>query len=110
MKLLFDQNLSPALVSRLADLFPGSDHVSLLGLDRVPDDEVWNYARDGGFTLVSKDADFSDMNLLRGFPPRVLWLRVGNCTTAQVEALLRLHHQAVEQMQSDPAVGILVLS
>ena len=110
MKLLFDQNLSPALVSRLADLFPDSNHVFLLGLDTASDDEVWNFARDNGFTLVSKDADFSDMNLLRGFPPKVLWLRIGNCTTAQVEALLRLHHEAIEQMEGDPTVGILALS
>jgi predicted nuclease of predicted toxin-antitoxin system len=110
VKLLFDQNLSPNLVSRLADVFPDSDHVSALGLDKASDDAVWNYARVHGFTLVSKDADFSDMNLLRGYPPKVLWLRVGNCTTGQVEALLRLHHQAVEQMESDPAVGILALS
>jgi predicted nuclease of predicted toxin-antitoxin system len=110
LKLLLDQNLSPTLVSRLADLFPNSSHVSLLGLDRVSDEEVWNYARDNGFTLVSKDADFSDINLLRGFPPRVLWLRIGNCTTAQVEALLRLHHETIEHMESDPAVGVLALS
>ena len=110
MKLLFDQNLSLNLVSHLADRFPDSNHVSLLGLGKASDDEVWNYARDNGFTLVSKDADFSDRNLLRGFPPKVLWLRIGNCTTAQVEALLRLHHEASEQMESDPAAGILALS
>lgn len=110
MKLLFDQNLSPNLVNRLADLFPGSDHVFALGLDRAPDTQVWDHARDNGFVLVTKDADFGDMSLLRGFPPRVLWLRTGNCITAQVEALLRLHHEAIEQMARDPAVGILSVS
>lgn len=110
MKLLFDQNLPPNLVNRLGDLFPGSSHVFRLGLDTASDDAVWNYARDNGFTLVSKDADFSDMNLLRGFPPKVLWLRIGNCTTAQVETLFRLHQKAIEQMGSDPTVGILALS
>jgi predicted nuclease of predicted toxin-antitoxin system len=50
------------------------------------------------------------MSLLRGFPPWVLWLRVGNCTTTQVEALLRLHHKAIGQMERDPAPGILALS
>lgn len=110
MKLLFDQNLSPTLVSRLSDVFPGSDHVFRLGLDKATDDAVWNYAYDHNFTLVSKDADFSDMSLLRGYPPKVLWLRIGNGTTGQVEALLRLHQGAIEQMESDPAVGILALS
>ena len=98
------------MVTRLADVFPGSGHVYPLGLDRESDDAVWNYARDNGFTLVTKDADFSDMNLLRGFPPRVLWLRIGNCTTTQVEALLRLNRTIIEQMENDPATGILALS
>jgi predicted nuclease of predicted toxin-antitoxin system len=66
MKLLFDQNLSPRLVTRLADLFPDSDHVYPLGLDQALDIEVWNYARDNDFILVSKDADFGEMSLLHG--------------------------------------------
>lgn len=37
MKLLFDQNLSPKLMNRLADPFPGSAHVLSLGLDREDD-------------------------------------------------------------------------
>lgn len=110
MKLLFDQNLSPSLVTRLGDVYPGSSHVFLLGLDRATDEGVWQFARDNGFTLVSKDADFSDLSLLRGYPPKVLWLRLGNCATAQVDALLRRHREAIEQMTSDPAVGILALS
>jgi predicted nuclease of predicted toxin-antitoxin system len=45
MKLLFDQNPSPSLISRVADLFPESDHVSLLGMDTATDEEVWNFAQ-----------------------------------------------------------------
>jgi predicted nuclease of predicted toxin-antitoxin system len=110
MKLLLDQNLSPSLVTRLADVFPDSDHVSVLALDRASDTEVWEHARVNGFVLVTKDADYSDLVTLRGFPPKVLWLRLGNCTTAQIEALLRLHKDAIEQMNSNPAIGILSLS
>lgn len=69
MKLLFDQNISPRLVARLADLYPGSNHVYPLGLDRMMDQEVYEYARREGFLLVTKDADFSDLCMLRGFPP-----------------------------------------
>ena len=109
MKLLFDQNLSPHLASRLNDLFPDSSHVYLLGLDRVLDSEVWDYARDRGFIVVSKDADFSELSLLRGHPPKLIWLRVGNCTTRQIETLLRSNYEAIEQMNQDPTVGILSL-
>ena len=41
MKLLFDQNLSPKLVTRLADLFPGSLHVQSAGLDQADDEKIW---------------------------------------------------------------------
>ena len=56
MKLLFDQNLSPKLVNRLADLFPGSSPVQSLGLDCAEDDQVWEHARLNGFAIVTKDA------------------------------------------------------
>lgn len=53
MKLLFDQNLSPRPVKRLSALYPESNHVHLLGIDRVPDREVWEYARREGFPVVT---------------------------------------------------------
>ena len=44
MKLLFDHDLSPRLVRRLADLYPNASHVALVGLDRATDLAVWTYA------------------------------------------------------------------
>jgi predicted nuclease of predicted toxin-antitoxin system len=79
MKLLFDQNLSPRLVARPADLYPDSARVYPLGLDLVTDLEVREFAGREGFLIVTKDADFSDLCLLRGFPPKVIWIRRGNC-------------------------------
>ena len=109
MTLLFDQNLSPRLVERLADLFPESSHVSLLDLDTAEDGDVWEYARQNGYLVVTKDADFSELSTLRGFPPKVIWLQIGNCTTAQVERLLRLHYEAVRQLAESNSLGILSL-
>ena len=79
MKLLFDHNVSPDLIRRLSDLFPGSDHVYHLSLHEEDDPVVWNYAREHGFIVVSKDADFSELSMVKGFPPKLLWLRIGNC-------------------------------
>ena len=64
MKVLFDQNLSPRLVNSLADLYPDSDHVFNLNLDQASDNEVWEFALDRGFAIVTKDADFGDLTLL----------------------------------------------
>ncbi len=81
MKLLFDENLSDRLVDRLADLFPGSRHVKELGLEQRDDLVVWQHARDHGFVIVTKDGDFHQLSFLLGSPPKVVWLRLGNCTT-----------------------------
>ena len=109
MKLLFDQNLSPRLVNTLDDIFPESSHVFLLGLDHAEDVEVWSYARDRGFAIVTKDADFGELSTLRGFPPHVVWLRIGNCTTQKIEELLRSNHEKIERMVHEPAIGIVSL-
>ncbi len=109
MKLLFDQNLSPRLASNLADLFPNSSHVHPLGLDRVSDAEVWEYARENGFLVVSKDADFSELSLLYGYPPKLIWLRLGNCTTTQIATLLRSNYEAIEEMNQNSTLGVLSL-
>ena len=109
MKLLFDQNLFPRLVSRLADLYPGSSHWHVLGLDRAADDLVHEHARKEGFAIVTKDADFSDLCLLQGFPPKVIWIRRGNCATAEIERMLRAHRSDVESLLADPFLGVLTL-
>ena len=80
MKLLFDENLSPKLPQRLADLFPNSLHVRDIGMQSTIDPIVWDYAKDKDLTIVSKDSDMHDLSLVFGNPPKVIWLRLGNCT------------------------------
>ena len=109
MRLLLDQNLSPRLVDRLADLYPHSTHVSLLGLDREEDRAVWDRAQRDGYVIVSKDADFSEMSLLLGFPPKVLWIRRGNCSSHEIETLLRESRDLVEELAASEENGILLL-
>ena len=68
--------------------FPGSEHVIGLGLDDSSDSQIYGYARQNEFTIVSKDSDFRQLSFLHGAPPKVVWLRVGNCTVAELVALL----------------------
>ena len=107
--LLFDQNLSPRLVERLADLFPGSVHVSTLGMDKAMDSEIWQYAHDHDYMIVTKDADFSELGIVRGFPPKIIWIRRGNCTTLEIESILRENYGAIAALSSDEETGILTL-
>lgn len=109
MKLLFDQNLSPRVVERLWDLCPDSTHVYRIGLDQASDLEVWNAARTQGHVIVSQDADFSDLSAMFGAPPKVIWIRRGNRSTAEVESLLRLYFDAVSNLENDPESRILAL-
>jgi predicted nuclease of predicted toxin-antitoxin system len=109
MKLLLDQNLSPRLVHRLADLYPSSSHVMEVGLDRSLDKEVWNYARQHDYLIVTKDVDFSELSLLQGFPPKVIWIRRGNCSTHDIETILRENLNSIKAMNEDASTGILEL-
>jgi len=109
MKLLFDQNLSPRLVTLLADLYPGSGHVHSLHLDQVLDRDVWEYARREDFLIVTKDADFSDLCVLLGFPPKIVWIRRGNCSTHLVETILRSHFEDITILTNDEYRGVLTL-
>ncbi|HWR50902.1 MAG TPA: DUF5615 family PIN-like protein [Bryobacteraceae bacterium] len=89
MTLLFDENLSRKLVSRLADLFPGSSHVTFANLLQCPDAYVWEYAKAHGYAIVTADADFHEMAMTFGPPPKVIWLRGCNYPTLVAEQILR---------------------
>ena len=89
MKLQFDQNLSRFLVERVGDEFKGSLHVIQLGLDQATDHEIWEWAGEHGFTIVSKDSDFHDLAESLVPPPKAIWLRVGNASTGEIERFLR---------------------
>ena len=110
MKLLFDENLSPKLPRLLATLFPGSAHVRECGPLGLPDEEVWDYAGANGFTIVSKDSDFQQRSLLYGQPPKIVWLRIGNCTTEQIAQLITANEQDMRAFDTDPFEAVLVLS
>jgi predicted nuclease of predicted toxin-antitoxin system len=109
MKLLFDHNLPPSLIVRLADLFPHSQHVYLLGLDRENDLAIREHARQNDFLIVTKDVDFSDLCVLRGFPPKIIWIRRGNCSTKALVEILRAHYEGIEAFDADPMNGVLTL-
>ena len=109
MKFLLDQNLSSRVVQAIEDLFPGSTHVRDVGLDRSDDDDVWDFARDGGFVLVSKDADFQQRALVHGHPPKVVFLGVGNCPTGRVIGILRDRAADLALFERDAAAALLIL-
>ena len=109
MKLLFDHNLSYKLVGRLADLFPDAVHVRTINLHEADDHTVWEYARANGFAIVSKDEDFHQLSFLYGAPPKVVWVRLGNCTTADIEQALRRHHTDLLNFDTNEEGAFLIV-
>ena len=110
MKLLLDENLPARLVRVLADAFPGSQHVKGVGLEAASDAEVWTYAREQGFALVSKDSDFQQMSFLLGFPPKVVWIRAGNSSVEEIETLLLRSVDVLRGFDADDEAAVLILS
>ena len=107
MKLLFDQNLSFKLCQVVADLFPESNHVRLLGLSEVGDRVLWDYAKVNSFTIVSQDVDFAEMAALLRSPPKVIWLRGGNQSTAAISRLIRYHADLIVAFGNDDEAACL---
>lgn len=110
MKLLLDHNLSPKLVRLLADVYPACVHVRDVGMERAQDTEMWKYAAEHGFTIVTKDADFHQRSLLSGAPPKVIWLRIGNCSVAESAAALRERYTPIRRFIEESGADYLILS
>lgn len=109
MKLLFDENLSPRLVALLSSTFPESIHVREVGLAHADDERVWSYAKDQKLVIVSKDADFHQRSFVLGFPPKVVWIRPGNCTTSEIAFLLQTHQSDLFMFVEDNEAAFLEL-
>lgn len=93
MKLLLDENLSRRIVPFLQVAFPGSSQIVLLGLESASDTEIWQYAKNNDYVIVTRDSDFQERSLVAGHPPQVVWLKISNHSKTAVLNIL-LEHQA----------------
>ena len=109
MKLLLDQNLSWKLVGQLETLFPATSHIKTLLPTESDDRDIWFYAKENGFTIVSKDDDFEQRSILLGHPPKVIWVRLGNCRSDAVAALLLRSQNVILAFGEDEEKSILPL-
>lgn len=97
MKLLLDENLSRRIVPFIQDIYPQSTQVALIGLEQANDKTIRQYAIDNDFVIVTKDADFYEMSMLYGQPPKIVWLKMGNQSKATTIKTLQNHSIAIEQ-------------
>ena len=110
MKLLFNENIAPGLVLALTDVYPESAHVRDCGLKSAPDSVVWSFAAREGYMIVSKDADFRQRSFVFGHPPKVIWIRLGNCSTRQISELMRHRREEIERFGANAQQAFLSLT
>jgi predicted nuclease of predicted toxin-antitoxin system len=107
VKLLLDQNISYRLVKTLSAIYPDTEHVTKLGLINRTDREIWETAKVKGYTIVTFDADFYDLSLTQGIPPKVIWIRSGNTTTRNLQRLLTEKYEQILHFDADPIATCL---
>lgn len=95
MKILFDQNISFRIVKKIEDFLPFASQVRLLGLENSKDIEIWEYAKMNDYTIVTFDTDFYDMSLIKGTPPKIIWLRIGNTSTSSLIDCLKANYELI---------------
>lgn len=110
MKLLFDQNISFRVLKKIADLFPEANQVRILGLENSTDAEILQYAKANDYTIVTFDTDFYDLSLIKGTPPKIVWLRLGNISTSDLAVILRDNQELIiEFIQNSDHLNIACL-
>ena len=95
MKLLFDQNISYRIIHKLESHFQGSVHVSHCNLCDCEDTEIWRFAKEYDFVIVTFDSDFYDISMINGHPPKIVWIRTGNLSTQEIADLMIHNQQAI---------------
>ena len=106
-KLLFDNNISHRVIARISDIFPNANHVMLESLDESTDREVWRFARQNDYTIVTKDSDFNDLAIYHGSPPKIIWIKVGNCKVAQIAKILQDNSDVIKSFLDNSVSTIL---
>lgn len=110
MRLLFDQNISFRILKQVEHTFPGSTHVSLAGYADFADSAIFNFAKANGYCIVTFDSDYADLSIVKGFPPKIIWLRSSNQTTRNILQLFERRSQAILDFINQSESGILEIS
>jgi predicted nuclease of predicted toxin-antitoxin system len=109
IRLLLDENIAPKLVGALDDLYPGSQHVTDVGLTAATDLRIWDFAKENGYIVVTKDKDFREFSLDMGAPPKLIWIGMGNCSTREIERALRDYAIRISTFAESEQTSLLII-
>lgn len=109
MKLLFDESISYRIINKVKDLFPDSLHISKAGFLGKKDKQIWDFAQQENYTIVTLDEDFNELSLLYGSPPKVIWVHQNNLTTNELVEFLTEKYEQITSFLQDPELNCLEL-
>lgn len=107
MSLLFDQNISFRITKKISEYFPETLQIRTIGLENSSDMVIWEYAKTNNYCIVTFDSDFIDITNLKGFPPKIIWLRIGNTTTDNIAQTLIENKIRIVEFIADPTLAFL---
>jgi predicted nuclease of predicted toxin-antitoxin system len=108
MKLLLDANISWRLLSLISEHFPNSVHVEKTALNKpAKDSEIWNFALQYDYIIVTNDEDFYELSVYKGYPPKIIILRKGNMSTPYLSKVLLDHKAEIVRFAESADLGIL---
>lgn len=107
MRLLFDQNISFKIIKKISEYFPQAKQIRSTGLENSSDLQIWEYSKTNNYCIVTFDSDFIDLTNLKGFPPKIIWLRIGNTTTENIALTLIKNKNRIEEFISNPELAFL---
>jgi predicted nuclease of predicted toxin-antitoxin system len=102
MKLIFDENISYRIIKKIQVIYPNAIHVSSLGFSHTDDTQIWAYAKVNQYHIVSQDADFYEISLVKGFPPKLIWIKTGNVSTQFIADLFIKSYSEIENFINSP--------
>ncbi|HET8861584.1 DUF5615 family PIN-like protein [Marivirga sp.] len=105
MRLIFDQNISHRILKELPDRFSDATTIKSEGLINATDKEIWEFAKKSNLTIVTQDSDFNDLNSVYGFPPKIIWLRLGNLLTIQIAKIILTQEEEIINFINNKAYG-----
>ncbi len=107
MKLLLDENISHRITKHLSKEFPDSKHVVDISNERIFDLQIWEFAKENDFVIVTYDEDFYEWQLMRGYPPKIVWLRFGNAKNDLIIKKIIDHSESIKKLAEDGDLGLL---
>ena len=108
IRILIDQNISHRIIPKISTTFSAVEHVRNLGLQQASDYEIFLQARGQQFdAILTIDEDFLNLIQVFGSPPKIIWLRLGNCQTDYIASVLVAYREQIESFMLNDELKIL---